>query len=232
MDISAFSNNIWCVYQDQTFKGANMGTRMTVVKLPDGRLWIHSPLFPDAELQSTLQSLGEVAHVIAPNRMHHLYLEAFCRQYPDAASYGVPGLAKKLLRLYPAFTLGNELSNTPPAAWQGVFEQTLIEGLPGFQEVAFLHKPSKTLLLTDALYSLARVKPSLLRYTCQALHLDKPRGLFAERFIPMQKDEDKLTASLQRILQWDFDNIILAHGDNISGHAKPVLQHAYRRYLS
>lgn len=208
-----------------------MGCRMTVVRLPNQELWIHSPLAPTPELQPKLESLGTVAHVIAPNRMHHLYLECFCEHYSNAQSYAPPGHRKKLLRLYPSFTLDHELGEQPPTCWQGVFEQQLIAGLPGFQEVVFLHKPSGTLIVTDALYALDRVQPTFLRSALRALPINSPRGLFAERLIPMIKDEELLASSLQKIMQWDFDSIVMAHGGNIQEEGKAAFVRAYQRYL-
>ena len=74
MEFTEFKQDLWCCYADQSFKGMNMGCRMTVARLPDGTLWVHSPLAPTPALQAHLRSLGIVAFVVAPNRMHHLHL--------------------------------------------------------------------------------------------------------------------------------------------------------------
>jgi len=46
------------------------------------------------------------------------------------------------------------------------------------------------------------------------------------------KDRRAAKQSLERILEWDFDRIILSHGENIESDAKAVLRKAWARPLS
>ena len=48
-------------------------TRMTVVKLANGKLWCHSPIQPNQALLDSLDQLGEVAYLIGPNKLHYAY---------------------------------------------------------------------------------------------------------------------------------------------------------------
>src|SRR3546814_16301644 len=49
-------------------------TRMTVVRLPGGRLWIHSPIAPDDALFAVIERLVEVAWLVAPHSLHYWYV--------------------------------------------------------------------------------------------------------------------------------------------------------------
>ena len=66
-------------------------TRMTILRLDDGALWVHSPTELASALKSTVDALGPVRHLIAPNNIHYWWLGAWKRAYPDAATYAPPG---------------------------------------------------------------------------------------------------------------------------------------------
>jgi hypothetical protein len=40
-------------------------------------------------------------------------------------------------------------------------------------------------------------------------------------------DRDALRASIQRLLDWEFDNLVLAHGPCVIGDAKPFVENAF-----
>jgi len=57
---------IWTVEGPQViFAGAPMHTRMTVVKLSDGSLWLHSPVELNPVIQRAIDKLGPVRVLIA-----------------------------------------------------------------------------------------------------------------------------------------------------------------------
>ena len=95
------------------FFGAEIGTRMTVVWLSDGGLFVHSPVQLDLPGRRALDALGPVRAVVAPNRLHHLFVGGWREAYPDARLYAAPGLPEKRSDLSFDAVLGDE----PPAAW-------------------------------------------------------------------------------------------------------------------
>ena len=54
------------------FGGMDLFSRMTLVRLDYGKLWVHSPCQLDAQLKSEIDRLGEVAYILAPGNFHHL----------------------------------------------------------------------------------------------------------------------------------------------------------------
>ena len=82
-------------------------------RLPGGRLWIHSPEQLDSALQAELSALGEVAHLISPNKLHHLFLAQWLEAYPSAISYAAPGLIGKRRDL----RFDRELGEQAEEAW-------------------------------------------------------------------------------------------------------------------
>ena len=89
--------NLWVI--DRPFKlpfvRAEIGTRMTCIRLADGCLLLHSPVKLDAALRRWLNALGEIRAIVAPNKLHHLYLTEYVTSYPNARIYAAPGLSKK-----------------------------------------------------------------------------------------------------------------------------------------
>ena len=79
-------------------------TRMTIVRLADGGLWVHSPTELTAELRPTVAALGPVRHLIAPNRLHYWWIADWQRAFPRGAGLrraGRPqgrGRARRTLR--------------------------------------------------------------------------------------------------------------------------------------
>jgi hypothetical protein len=70
-------------------------TRMTVVRLADGQLWVHSPTELSSSLKSEINSLGSVKHLIAPNRIHYWWLGDWAKAFPGAVTYAAPGVRKQ-----------------------------------------------------------------------------------------------------------------------------------------
>lgn len=69
---------------------------MTVVRLPDGGVWIHSPVAADETLYGRGEALSAVAHLVAPNTLHWSYAADWQRRFPGATVHIVPGLEGKV----------------------------------------------------------------------------------------------------------------------------------------
>src|SRR5688572_19012936 len=79
----------------QTFFGFHIGTRMTVVRLPDKKLLVHSPVMLDDDLRAAVDREGEVAHIVCSNIYHHLHAKKWSETFPDAVVHAPRGLRKK-----------------------------------------------------------------------------------------------------------------------------------------
>jgi len=100
--------------------GIEMGTRMTVVRLADGTLFVHSPVALDRATRLALDALGPARHVVAPNRFHHLHAGAYPVVYLDARFYAAPGVGEKR----PDLPIDEVLGDTAPSASAGQIDQS------------------------------------------------------------------------------------------------------------
>jgi len=57
-------------------------TRMVVVRLANGDLFLWSPIEPDEGLRSRIDALGPVRHLVSPNKLHYAHAAAWKRAYP------------------------------------------------------------------------------------------------------------------------------------------------------
>jgi hypothetical protein len=63
---------------------------MTVIKLNDGSLWIHSPIAPNKNLLKEIDLLGKVRYLVSPNKIHYVHIFAWKKIYPDAIAFASP----------------------------------------------------------------------------------------------------------------------------------------------
>jgi len=214
---------IWVNEASQKFLGAEVGTRMTLIRLADGALFVHSPIHLDDELRATLDRIGPIRYVIAPNRFHHLYAADYPRNYPESKLYAAPGLETKRRDLH----FDAILSNEAPAAWRGQIDQFVFRGFSPLNETVFFHPASRTVLVTDLLFNLTHTDSAWTRIL---MTLDGGFGSpgVARTFrLLMRMRKRTVMESMARILEWDFDRLTLAHGDVVERGAKTVLQGAY-----
>jgi hypothetical protein len=76
------------------FGGLPLWHRMTVIRLTNGGLVVHSPTRLDIASQEEFQKLGPILAIIAPSWWHDLYLQQYLNAYPDARLYGAPTLVR------------------------------------------------------------------------------------------------------------------------------------------
>ena len=222
----ALAPDLWVVDRPQRFYGLAVGTRMSVIRLADGSLLLHSPVVLDADLRRALDALGPVRFAVAPNRVHHLYAGDVAKAYPGTRLWIGPGLERKRPDLVYAGILGDEA----PPEWRGQVDQTFFAGRPYENEVAFFHRASRTLVLCDLAFNFGPSAPFATRVW---MRLIRSYGRFGPSTLDplLIRDRRAARASLERILAWDFDRVIVAHGDVLEtgGHAQLARGYAWLR---
>jgi len=225
--LNKISDNIW-IYDGSTvpFLGLPFSTRMTIVRLLSGELWIHSPEIICSQLQEELQQLGNVKYVISPNKLHHLFLSEWVEKYPKAEYYAAPGLIKKRSDIN--FT--KELSNTSDLEWNSEINQIVFQGSPIMEEVVFFHVASRTLILTDLIENF---NPNVFNWwqtvVARLTGVVSPNGKTPIDWrISFIFGKKKAKQALRKIVEWKPDNIIISHGECIIGDGLNFLNKSFK----
>jgi hypothetical protein len=191
------------------WKGSSLGRRMTIVQLADGRLAIHSAMRLKAGDLEAIEDLGQVAWILIPNRFHHSDAPWFAQRYPEARVLVPRGLSRKLGR---RMRVDGTLEDDWPAALDADLNRLAVSGL-SIHEVVFHHPTSRTLILTDLAFNFRSNElegtAKLFMTLNGAVNRFGPTRLLRLMFI---RDRKALTASIAKILSWDFERVIVSHG--------------------
>ncbi len=205
-------------------------TRMTVVKLANGKLWCHSPIQPNQALLDSLDQLGEVAYLIGPNKLHYAYLQAWKDLYPSAQVWLAPGIDQRARAQKIPLPQGQELTDQAPPTWSAELDQDLFKGSRFMQEAVFFHKASKTLILTDMIenietHQMKTHQRLLFKLGDNAYPNGKtPRDL---RLTFVGKKTAART-SFETLKNWEPEKIILAHGQCFLENGQEELDRAFK----
>ena len=196
--------------------------RMTVIRLGDGRLILHSPGPISAELGEELAELGPVGFIVVP-QAHGRFAAAASQGFPSAQLLAAPSAPWRRKRL----SFHASLADQSPAAWAGRVESHLVLGFR-LHEVVLLHRPSRTLVVTDLCFNVHRSSSRIARLFFRA------NGMW-RRFGPSRmvrrlvSDRAAFRRSIEQILQWDFERIVPGHGDVVETGGPAALRAAWLR---
>jgi hypothetical protein len=214
--------NLWVAEQPLRFMGLAVGARMTIIRLADGGLWVHSPLRLTPERRQAVEALGPVRFLVAPNKYHHLFIGEWMAAYPQARAYAAPGLPEKRKDL----SFHAVLSDQAPAEWAGQIEMLPWRGAPMLSEVVFFHRPSRTLVLTDMAHN---VGPDAAASTRFFFRLFGGYGRLGTSLVErmVNRDRPAVRRTVDTILQWDFQRVIIAHGHIVESNGAQAFREAY-----
>lgn len=173
-------DTIWTFDQLQGIFYVVVPIRMTVIKLKKGGLLVYAPVAPTGECTRLLNELvtkhGDIKYIILPTISgieHKVFVGPFARRFPNAQIFVAPGqwsfplnlplswlgLPDKRTRILP--------ENSQEAPFAEDFDYAILGpidlGLGKFAEVAFFHKRSHTLLVTDTIVSVPAEPPAIVQ---------------------------------------------------------------------
>lgn len=224
--LKEFGPNIWIA--DGTDVVAAMGfhypTRMAVIRLANGDLFIWSPTALTATLCAAVDRLGPVRHLVAPNSLHHVFLPDWKLAYPEALVYAAPGLRQKRKDI----VFDRDLSETPEASWTGEIDQAVMNGNAITTEVVFFHLPSGTVLFTDLLQRFPADWFTGWRGIVAKLDLMvAPEPTVPRKFRVAFTQRKAARVALSRILSWPAQKVLMAHGTPVTEGGQVFLRRAF-----
>ena len=151
-----------------------------------------------------------------------MYVGDWQAAYPDAQIFAARGLVKKRADL----TLAGVLDDNAPPGWAGQIDQLARQGAPVMGEVVFLHKKSRSLIVSDTAHNFGDGAPAGTRLFFTLLGGWRGfRTTLADRMVT--KDRAAARASIERMLAWDFDRVVVCHGAVLESDGKAALARAY-----
>jgi Domain of unknown function (DUF4336) len=226
--LQAFAKNVWIVDGPNVRDmGVMFTTRMTVVKLADGSIWVESPVPIPFDTLTSISELGPIRYLIAATPRHAWRLEEWHTLFPEAQLWVSRPTPLTLRKGH--LPISGILGDVPDHGWADDFDQCVFRGSPLFDEVLFYHLESRTVILDDLIqtHRLVMGKPirnALIKlvgvaYPHGGVGLDLKLS-FTNRTLARQ--------SLKKLLSWDFDKLIIAHGPCIEKDAKLFAEQALR----
>lgn len=205
-------------------------TRMTVVQLADGGLWCHSPIAPDAALFAAIDALGPVRHLVSPNLLHYAHIAAWKRRYPQATAWASPGVRGRAASQRIEVQFDADLDDASPPAWAEDIDQLRFRGSRVMQEFVFLHRASSTLILADLIENFEAGKlPATMRWMGRLGGVIDPDGKAPlDMRLTYLGHKAEARACLARMLAWQPQRVILAHGRCYLQNARSELARAFR----
>lgn len=205
-------------------------TRMTVVRLANGDLLLHSPIKFDDRLATELRQLGTPRHLVSPNQFHYAHIGEWQKAFPDASAWASPRVRRRAAARRISIDFSRDLQAVPPEEWRGEIDQTLFPG-GYFKEFIFFHEPSRTLILTDTIINIELDKIGKpWRTVTRLTGMYHPYGqIFFGMRLPLLLQRRKRDAALAKIRSWRPHRIIVSHGRCFDAHAGEVIRRIFGR---
>lgn len=194
--------------------GLPLPVRMTVIRLRNGEVLLHSPTRFTESLKGEIEAIGPIRHLVGPNVAHWSFLKEWQGRCPQAVTYAAPGLRQRPAVRKAEVRLDHDLTGSDPSPWPRDVEQDLVPGGAGFAEVALFHEASRTLVLTDLVVNLEAEKvPFLVRPLARLLGVVAPNGkgpAYLRLIVRRRRREAAFAVS--RLLAKNPERVIFAHG--------------------
>lgn len=208
--LASFGPDIWIAEGPVvSFYGFPYPTRMVVIRLGDGSLFLWSPIALTPELKAEVEALGPVAHLVSPNKIHYLFLKVWKDAHPGARIYALDELKKRR----PALPIDAVLEDTSDQAWANDIDQTIVRGSFAMSEAVFFHRKSRTAIFADLIENFS---PDWFKGWRGVLaRLDgivSPHPGAPREWRLSFRNRKMARSALDRILSWQPEQVVMAHG--------------------
>ncbi len=215
------AENLWLLRYSLPILGEYLGRNVTVIRLRSGELVIHStgPFSP--EDVAAISAVGTPAFLVEAITLHDTFAKEGRAAFPNIPYLAPEGFSE---------TVGfpTEPLSQLPAAWQGELDSLELAGKSKAPEYVFFHRPSRTLIVTDLAFNVEDDAPlgvRLLSYV-QVGSQHSPGMPRPEKF--MIGDRAAFLRSVEKMMSWDFDRVIVGHGEPIETGGKGRMEEEFR----
>ena len=220
--LTPFAEGVWVEAAPVRFLGMHLTSTMTVIRLGDASLLLHSPTALTPERRRAVEALGTVAHLYAPNTHHHLRIGEWAAAFPKARVHGPQGLARKR----PDLSIHRFHGAYAEPAFAGVVDELRVGGFR-LEESVLFHPASKTLVVADLVHNVGRPEHGWTKLYAQLMgfydRVALSRVLRATAF----SDRAAARRSIDEVLSLPFDCLIVGHGAPLPTGGRDAIAAAY-----
>lgn len=201
--------------------GIDFKRNVTLLRLRDGRVVVHSTARFGEEDVAAIRAFGEPAWLVDATLLH----DTFAKE-GRAAFMSLPYLAPSGFKEVSG--VATEPLEAPPSDWAGQIEVLKLEGTKKIEH-AFFHRSSRTLVVADMFFSFGPETGGWARFFARRV-MGLSASLFGvSRFFRfLISDKEAFARSLRKMLDWDFDRVVVAHRDPLVAAGKPAVERALR----
>jgi hypothetical protein len=217
-----FAEGIWVDIEPARIRGMRLTTTMTVLRLRDGSLVLHSPLALTTERRAAVEALGPVAHLYAPSRWHEARIGEWASAYPSAKLHAPAGLVKERKDL----RIDRFNGSGPEPAFGGVLDELRIDGFR-LEETVLIYHPARTLVVADLVHNVGRPQHWWTKFYTQRMGFYDCVAL--SRMLRWTAFSDRAAArrSIDELLSRPFDRLVVGHGEPLSTGAREAIAKAF-----
>lgn len=203
-------------------------TRMTVLRLGSGELFVHSPTPLALSLKQEVEAIGQPKWIVGPNRIHYWWIPEWHNAYPAASVYIAPRVRAQAGG-HIDFA-AHDLEGSSGYPWDDTIATLPVCG-SYMDEFEFFHRPSRTLILTDLIENFEPRKLGfLMRWLTRLGGVQDPDGQ-TPRDLRLTFGRTTLQRAVETMIAWDPERIILAHGRWYEANGRAELRRAFHWLL-
>ena len=206
--------------------GPRLPGRALLVDLPAGGVLAWSPVPLSAALCEFVAARGGARFLVAPNSFHYLGLAEWKRAFPEAEIWLAPGLPARVSTV-PA---GRELLDGAATPFAETLAHHVLDCGRGVTEVAFLHAPSRTLLLCDSAFNLSPPPRFVDRVGTRLMGIRYAFGPSRTARQMLLTNRAAVAFWVEQLCAWDFVRIVMGHGDPLDA-GPSALREAFAGWL-
>lgn len=218
--LTTIDDGIYCDYGPVRPVGMRISVTMSLLRLDDGSLLVHSPLPLTDERRTEVTALGRVAHLYAPNTFHHQWLGDWIGAFPNAVVHAPSELRTKR----PDLRIDRFHDQADDAPFAGVAEVPI----RGFRlrETALVHHAARAVVVADLVSNVGRPEHLWTKLYSKGMGFYDRVAL--SRLLRWTTFDDYAAAriSTNALLARDFDILVVGHGAPVLADARDVLADA------
>lgn len=211
-----------------SFKGFDYPTRMVIVRLADGGLWLWSPVEKTTTIEDDIRELGPVRHIVSPNSLHYLFLSEWHDAFPEAQLWGTAATIAKCKSLL----FSEALADTAPAAWEGQIDQFYFTNSLFMDELIFFHRASRTAIIADLSQTLSEAFlknhwPWWMRPVARLSHMTEGRGYPPIDYRISFRHRASARPKIRALIDERPEHVLVAHGEIVRAQGEAFLLRAF-----